>query len=84
MTAFRDARVVIGLLMIGGSVLAGVTGAASLVPPARPITLDEVRPVVAALGDAAPSALRAALSSGDAAGWLAWLTARQLSRSSLA
>ncbi len=76
MTPFPGARVVIGLLMIGGSALACLTGAASFVPPARPTTLDEVRPVIAALGDGAPSALRAALNSGDGAGWLAWLKAR--------
>jgi hypothetical protein len=76
MTRLPSARFVIGLLMIAGSALACVTLAATLEALARPMTLDEVRPVIAALGDAAPAALRAAVSSADEAGWQVWLKAR--------
>ncbi|MEO7271456.1 MAG: hypothetical protein ABIX28_06815 [Vicinamibacterales bacterium] len=75
MTRVTGARSVVGLLMASAAVYPCLTGAASLDAAVRPITLAEVRPLVAALGKAAPAALRAA-SSGDDGDWSAWLKAR--------
>jgi len=76
MTPSSGTRSLLALVVVGAAVCPWFTVEATLDRVVRPTTLAEARPVVAALGDSAPVALRSAASSSDEAGWLAWLEAR--------
>ena len=75
MTGPSAARSLLRLLVVSAAVCPCFTGAVSLDGVVRPTTLAEARPIVAALGNSAPAALRNAADSSDDARWSAWLKA---------
>jgi SAM-dependent methyltransferase len=80
MTGLPGARLFVGLLVVSAAASPAsprLTGAASPSGVVR-MTVDDVRPVLRALGDSVPAGLRNAASSGDEVQWSAWLKARDL------
>ena len=76
MTVSSTAGVLLVPLLMSAAVCPCVTAGAIHGRGVRWTTLAEARPIVAALGDSAPPALRGAARSGDDARWLEWLEAR--------
>ena len=76
MTVSSTAGVLLVPLLVSAAVCPCVTAGAIHGRGVRWTTLAEARPIVAALGDSAPPALRGAARSGDDARWLEWLEAR--------